>query len=74
MRYHEIASGFRVPVDMEEQQLLDAASSARLRAEDLSERELEVAQRMTSRGLLNRGRDDDGAFYVANSLADIWRF
>lgn len=73
MRYYEIASGYRIPVDNEEQDLLDAAGSTHLPEHDLDERQQQVASKMTSRGLLNRREDERGVYYTANSLSDIWR-
>ncbi len=59
MRYYEITSGVRMPVSGEEQDILDKAGNSVLKKADLDERDQEVARRMVTRGLLNRGRDDD---------------
>lgn len=66
MRFHEIASGLRIPVSGEEQALLNAAKSGYVRRDDLGEREQEVARRMVSRGLLNRDRLDGAVIFVSN--------
>ncbi len=59
MRFFEITSGVRMPVSCEEQAILDKAATGALRKVDLDERDQEVARRMVTRGLLNRGRDDE---------------
>lgn len=59
MRFFEISSGIRLPVNEEEQVLLDrAVEQRRIKRSELSEREQEVARLMVSRGLLNRVRTD----------------
>lgn len=75
MRFYEISSGLRVPVDTEQQELIDRAIEARrLREDDLEERAAEVARLMLSRGLLRQKKDDDGMYYEPNDSADLWRF
>lgn len=75
MRFFEISSGFRVPVDEEQQHIIDLAVEKRqLRNTDLDERSEEVARLMVTRGLLNRESDDDGIYYMPNDAADLWRF
>ncbi|RYD64011.1 MAG: hypothetical protein EOP83_10805 [Verrucomicrobiaceae bacterium] len=75
MRFFEISSGMRVPVNEEEQTLINRATeSKRIRFEELEEREGEIARLMVTRGLLNREHDDDGEFYTVNDCADLWRF
>jgi hypothetical protein len=74
MRFYEISSGVRVPVDAEQQEVLDQAIERRsLRAEDLPEREAEVARLMVSRGLLLMSSEDAGTIYRPNSALDLWR-
>ena len=73
MRFFEISSGFRVPVDQEEQSILDKAGED-LFDSTLDEREQEVARKMVSRGLLTRHKGKKGTFYRANNAADLWRF
>ena len=73
MRYHEIASGFRLPVSCEEQEVLDQAVSG-VSATKLDDRSREVARTMVNRGLLNRSRGTDGDIvYRISSTNDIWR-
>lgn len=76
MRFFEISSGIRLPVNEEEQSLLDrAVEQRRIKRSELSEREQEVARLMVSRGLLNRVRtDEDGIIYKPNDMADLWRY
>lgn len=75
MRFHEIASGFRVPVSGEEQRMLRRVGSKTLAADSLDdERDQEVARTMVRRGLLDPCRDEDGKLaYRSNSVNDIWR-
>lgn len=75
MRFFEISSGLRVPVDEEEDDLIKRAVKRRsLKHSELSERERVVADRMVTRGLLFRDRDGDEVIYEPNDLVDIWRF
>lgn len=74
MRYFEIASGLRLPINEEEQALLDKAYGCeRLPRSELDEREEEVARLMVTRGLLKRRKDDNGTFYEPNDMNDLWR-
>lgn len=75
MRYHEIASGLRLPVSSEERGLLDRAEEQHgLEHGSLDERDQEVARKMVSRGLLNRTRDQNQRIvYRVSSVKDIWR-
>jgi hypothetical protein len=73
MRYFEIAGGFRLDISEEEQTILDSALDGLLE-EKLDEREVEVACKMLSRGLLNRLEIDDKVYYVQNGLENIGRF
>ena len=72
MRYSEIASGFHVPVSIEEQELLDRADPY-LAKDDLDERDQEVTRLMVSRGVLRQVMKDGRVCYRANSDKDIWR-
>ena len=72
MRYFEIASGLRLPVSSEEQELLDRAAKPLPEAE-LDERGQEVARLMVSRGLLDRVKTKRGMAVRASSVKDIWR-
>jgi hypothetical protein len=70
VRYHEITSGTRIPVNTEEQGILDLADKGVLKQSSFDERQQEVARNMVSRGLLKRF--DDGIFKVS-SLDNIER-
>jgi hypothetical protein len=73
MRYHEISGGFRVPVSEEEQEIISLIQEKdQVKKADLDERQREIARLMVSRGLLNRGRDDDQVVLTLNS-PDLWR-
>jgi len=75
MRFFEISSGIRLPVSGEEQEIIDmVASKKQIAKSDLDERQQEVARKMVSRGILNRGRDNDSICMTLNSSADLWRF
>lgn len=73
MRYFEIAGGLRLPIDDEENSLLEAAGDSQIADEDLSERGQEVARKMVSRGLFNRLNRDGKLYYEANGLQKVWR-
>lgn len=74
MRYHEIASGLWLPASGEESELLDRAGGAGLAESGLDERDLELARKLRSRGLLDRVRDRAGrARFRASTVKDIWR-
>jgi hypothetical protein len=72
MRYHEIASGLRVPLSCEEQELIDQHGEP-IDKDSLDEREQEVARLMVSRGVLDQYPHDDHVYYHLSSVNDIWR-
>lgn len=73
MRYREIASGLRVPVSGEEQELLDNSENGVIAKADLDERGQELARHLVSRGVLNQYRQNNHIFYHISSVNDIWR-
>ncbi len=73
MRWHEIASGFRVPVYTEEQELLDMLAKEPVSSDTLDERQQELAQQLVSRGVLTFFTKDDKMFFRPSSAKDIWR-
>lgn len=74
MRYWEIASGLRVPVSSEQQELIDLVQSGQNRRDALDERWQQLAMEMVSQGLLRRVRDADGrTCFEVSSATDIWR-
>jgi hypothetical protein len=72
MRYFEIASGMRLPVSGEEQELLNMVGD-HLAKDDLDERMEELARLMVSRGVLAQFMKDQQVYYRPNSVKDIWR-
>lgn len=73
MRYREIASGFRVPVSGEEQDLIGKiATTGTAEAALTDERDQELALRLLRRGVLDKRRDKQGnVVYHRNSISDI---
>lgn len=73
MRWFEIASGFRLPVCSEEQEMLNRAEKEPMAKATMDERDEEVARLMVSRGVLKQVMKDDEVYYIPNSAKDIWR-
>lgn len=75
MRFIDIQGGLRIPVSQEEQTLIEhIRKHQHVLRTSLGERQRELARKMVSRGVLNRGlNEDDQVFYVVNDLEDIWR-
>jgi hypothetical protein len=73
MRYHEIASGLRVALSCEEQDLIDKYAGEPFSKDDLDEREQELARLMVSRGVLDQYPQDHTVYYHPSSVNDIWR-
>jgi hypothetical protein len=76
MRFREFQGGIQMPVSLEEEALIkkiDDSKEGITEKNDLDERELELARKMVSRGLLNRFRTNEKTFYMVNSLEDVWR-
>jgi hypothetical protein len=75
MRYYEIASGIRIPVSSEEQELLDRITKKGFfcKKDFSDERDEEVARLMLSRGVLSQIKKNDELCYKPNSVNDIWR-
>jgi len=72
MRYQEIASGLRIALSCEEQELLDSKKGP-FAKDTLDEREQEVARLMVSHGVLDQYPHEDRVFYHVSSINDIWR-
>lgn len=72
MRYFEITSGVRIPVSSEEQAILDKIDG-HVKKADLDERDQEIARRMTTRGVINRSRDDDKNIIYTKNKEKIGR-
>lgn len=73
MRYHEIASGLRLAVSCEEQELLDKAEGEPIEKDALDEREQELARLMVSRGVMDQYPHNGRVYYHLSSVNDIWR-
>jgi len=74
MKILRIKGGIAIPVNNEELELIDKIKDEKKTSyESLSEREQELAFRLTSRGLLKRSTLDDKIFYAYNGLDDVWR-
>jgi len=73
MRYHEIASGLRVALSCEEQEMLDRNHGGPFARDTLDEREQELARLMVSHGVLDQYPHDDQVFYHISSINDIGR-
>lgn len=75
MRYHEIASGVRLPVYYEDDEILSIfpKSGLMLKSEITDERHEEIARLMVSRGLLRQIVKDGRIYYRINSATDIWK-
>jgi hypothetical protein len=75
MRYVEIKGGIQLPLSNEERRLFEEIEDKKLvPAEELDERDAELARKMTSRGaLLMIENEDESIAYVVNKLEEIWR-
>lgn len=68
MRFFEITSGLRLPVSGEEQDILTkSGANGSISRASLSDREQEVARRMTSRGLLRRFTKEEETHFTPNA-------
>lgn len=73
MRFFEITSGVRLPVSLEEQEILDRIGEGDCMKSELNEREQEVARLMVSRGLLKRITNSDKKIRFKKNKEKIWR-
>jgi len=74
MRYFEVAGGIDIVITEEEDSLVNKIKeSSSVRRSKLNERDRIVAQRLVSRGVLNRKDIDEDAEYSVNSLNKVWR-
>lgn len=75
MRYIEIVSGARLPVNQEEIEIIDKIKeTGPIEKSTLGERELEVARKMVSRSILKNAKVDGKPAFDINDQRDIWRF
>lgn len=75
MRYIEIKGGIRLPLSNEERRLFEEIEDKKLvQAEELDERDAELARKMTSRGALQMIENEDETIaYAVSKLEEIWR-
>jgi hypothetical protein len=74
MKIREVRGGLVISVNNEENELIEKIEKeGSIRKSNLSEREREVAFRLTSRGVLLRLREEDEIAYRFNGLDDVWR-
>jgi hypothetical protein len=68
MRFYEIFGNIQMPANLEEQALIERIkdSSGELARKNMSEREVELARMMVSRGLLKRHRIEEDVVYKLN--------
>lgn len=59
-------SGIRIPLSDEEKEIVDKVGGKSITSKELGEREHAIADRMVSRGILNREEGDDQDTYVLN--------
>lgn len=75
MKYCEIISGLQVPINNEEQEIINRIGNNSLKSLEMDERTLEVCRQMARRGVLKRFLDlNRNVCYKVNSLNDIWRY
>lgn len=73
MRYWEIASGLRLPVSEEEQEIIDKARSQPLDRDAMDERDQQLCHMLVSRGVMDYVRQGDRVLYKPSSIDQIWR-
>lgn len=74
MRYHEIAHGFRVILNSEEQQIIDDAEKNNGVVKGLKdERKKDLVHSMIGKGLITAIKVDGKPVLIVNSVANIWR-
>ena len=63
MRFIEFTSGLQTFVTKEEQELIETMSKGPVKKRDLSEREQQVARRLTEKSILTRQKQNDSIYY-----------
>lgn len=63
MRYYEVYGQLPTAISMEEEAFIQRLSGTTLSADDLNERDEEVARKLTSRGVIDRFYSDTTAKY-----------
>ena len=70
MRFVEFTSGLQTFVTKEEQELIETVSKGPVRKKDLTEREQQVARRLTEKSILTRQKQDDSIYYKLSKAAN----
>ena len=70
MRFVEFTSGLQTFVTKEEQDLIETMSKGPVNKRDLSEREQQVARRLTEKSIQTRQKQDDSIYYKLSKAAN----
>lgn len=70
MRFVEFTSGLQTFVTKEEQDLIETMSKGPVNKRDLSERQQQVARRLTEKSILTRQKQDDSIYYKLSKAAN----
>lgn len=70
MRFVEFTSGLQTFVTKEEQDLIETMSKGPVNKRDLSEREQQVARRLTEKSILTRQKQNDSIYYKLSKAAN----
>ena len=70
MRFVEFTSGLQTFVTKEEQELIETMSKGPVRKRDLTEREQQVASRLTEKSILTRQKKNDSIYYKLSKAAN----
>ena len=70
MRFVEFTSGLQTFVTKEEQEFIETMSKGPVKKRDLSEREQQVARRLTEKSILTRQKQNDSIYYKLSKAAN----
>ena len=70
MRFVEFTGGLQTFVTQEEQELIEQISEKPVCKRDLTERQQEVARRLTEKSILTRQKHDDSIYYKLSEKAN----
>lgn len=74
MKIRQIRGGLAIAVNNEEEELVKRIEEGGITDRDaLSEREVEMARSLVSRGVLNKSFKDGKVLFRFNDLEDVWR-
>lgn len=73
MRYYEIASGFRVIINHDEQKIIDDAKQNNGVVGLNDERKKQIVHNMIGKGLITLIKIDGKPRLIVNSIDNIWR-